>query len=363
MRGGSGGGPLSAVAFGVSFWNRRSLAPLLSVGGGSVAFIADFDAALRTCAERKTPLYAWASKLTPEREAACAAACVDLIRVEDGFVRSAGLGAGLVAGASYAFDRQGAYYDPTRPSDLETLLRERPISEAEAARGARLRAAILAADLTKYNLGGRAAPLHAPAGARIVLVPGQVSDDAAVANAPADWLGGEANINLALLKRARARNPKAFIVYKPHPDVEAGLRKGAIPAAQTLALADAIATGADVGRLIDACDAVETYSSLTGFEALLRGKPVTAHGAPFYAGWGLTEDLAPTPRRGRRRSLDEMLFTALCLYTRHVHPMTLAPCQPEALIEALAALKADPRQRIKAAALRRASWAGRKLGL
>ena len=38
---------------------------------------------------------------------------------------------------------------------------------------------------------------------------------------------------------------------------------------------------------------METMTSLAGFEALLRGKPVTTHGQPFYAGWGLTEDICP----------------------------------------------------------------------
>ena len=31
-------------------------------------------------------------------------------------------------------------------------------------------------------------------------------------------------------------------------------------------------------------------TSLTGFDALLRGKRVVTYGQPFYAGWGLTED-------------------------------------------------------------------------
>ena len=40
--------------------------------------------------------------------------------------------------------------------------------------------------------------------------------------------------------------------------------------------------------LLGIVDEVHTLTSLTGFEALLRGIEVHAYGGPFYAGWGLT---------------------------------------------------------------------------
>jgi capsule polysaccharide export protein KpsC/LpsZ len=39
-------------------------------------------------------------------------------------------------------------------------------------------------------------------------------------------LGGAGVSNLELLKRARAMEPGARIIWRPHPDVEAGLRRG-----------------------------------------------------------------------------------------------------------------------------------------
>ena len=96
----------------------------------------------------------------------------------------------------------------------------------------------------------------------------------------------------------RAALPDAVLIYKPHPDVEAGLRPGAVEAGEW---ADVIASNADPAALLDAVDAVWTITSAMGFEALLRGVPVTVLGAPFYAGWGLTEDLGRRPaRRGAR---------------------------------------------------------------
>ena len=43
-------------------------------------------------------------------------------------------------------------------------------------------------------------------------------------------------------------------------------------------------------------------TSLAGFEALLRGRPVTTYGMPFYAGWGLTRDLGMAPGVAARRT-------------------------------------------------------------
>ena len=59
-------------------------------------------------------------------------------------------------------------------------------------------------------------------------------------------------------------------------------------------------------------------TSLTGFDALLRGKRVVVYGQPFYAGWGLTEDIvqdgAALARRQRRLSLDELVAASLLRY-------------------------------------------------
>ena len=104
-------------------------------------------------------------------------------------------------------------------------------------------------------------------------------------------------------------------------------------------------------------------TSLAGFEALLRGKPVTTYGMPFYAGWGLTRDLGMradvAARRSRRRHLDELVAAALILYPvyvdRHGRPST-----PEAV---LAELRAQRRTRCGRAAAGGAPRCGPLLGL
>ena len=88
---------------------------------------------------------------------------------------------------------------------------------------------------------------------------------------------------------------------------------------------------------------VETYSSLAGFEALLRGIAVTVHGRPFYAGWGLTQDRADAPRRGRRRSLDELAAVALIRYPRYWDPVSGLACPPEVVLDRIAAVRGPGR--------------------
>lgn len=248
-------------------------------------------------------------------------------RLEDGFLRSRGLGADLVAPLSLVLDRQGIYYDPSRRSDIEDAIAAAAALPPQALERARaLRAAIVAAGLSKYNLGG-ARP--APAAGRTILVPGQVADDASIR------LGtGAVADNAALLRAVRDANPDAFLIFKPHPDVEAGLRPGRIDADA----ADLVARRADPAASIAMADEVWTMTSLLGFEALLRGKPVTTFGAPFYAGWGLTRDLGRVParRRAARPSLDALVHGALIAYPRYHDPVTNGPCPPEVIVDRLA---------------------------
>ena len=271
----------------------------------------------------------------------------DGVRVEDGFIRSAGLGASLVPPLSLAVDDLGIYYDPRQESRLERLIAG-PLPAGGTERAARLRDAVLRSGVTKYNLapGVRAQGLadhlarlratrpDAPA----ILIPGQVEDDASILLGA----GGPVRTNRALLQAARAAHPHAILIYKPHPDVEAGLRPGAVPDAATLA--DIVLDGIGAQPALALADEVWTLTSGLGFEALLRGRKVTCLGTPFYAGWGLTRDLGPVPRRRLgvfpRPDLDRLVHAALIAYPRYLDPVTGIPCPPELAIERLAAGRA-----------------------
>ncbi len=319
-----------AACLGVHPYKQPRLRELLASSNPPPGFHAKPGPALDAATARGGALLAWSASAPPTLPAQAASRGVELLWLEDGFLRSAGLGAAFRAGASFALDRRGPYYDPAAGSDLEHLLATVNTSETLRARARALRAAVVARGFTKYNLRGVAPVIAAPPGRKRLLVPGQVEDDASVQRG-----GGAIRSNLALLEAVRAAEPEAFLIYKPHPDIEAGFRRGRIPAARLAGLADLVLREAPMASLFGQVDAVHTLTSLTGFEALLRGLPVTVWGRPFYAGWGLTEDRAPPLGPRRVLSLDELVAVALILYPRCVDPLTGLPCEPELLLERL----------------------------
>ena len=327
------------VLVGVSRWKRRTLDAMLDGPDGPPLHVADAPRAVAAAERANGRVAVWATRMPARLPALCEAAGVPMLRIEDGFLRSVGLGASFQPGASIVLDSRGIYYDPRQASDLAHLLATTEFPGDLVARAGRLREAIVARRLSKYNVG-LASDLDAlfagvAPGRRVVLVPGQVEDDASVQHG-----SPVVRTNRALLEAARARNPDAFVLYKPHPDVEAGYRPGRIPEEEALALADRLVGGLSIVELLDRADHVETMTSLTGFEALLRGRSVAVHGKPFYAGWGLTEDLNPAADRGRHLALDELVAGTLLLYALYVDPVTLKPCPPELLLDRLSEARA-----------------------
>ena len=311
-----------AGCVGMQFWKRRRIGAFLHTG-----VRAPPQGAPALAAARRTggAVAAWASRM-PEglREAG-----VPVLQVEDGFLRSVGLGSDFLPPCSIIVDGTGIYYDPSRPSDLETMLATMSFDRALLDRAAAVVDRLVRTGVTKYNVG--VAPLpQLPAG-RVILVPGQVGDDLSVRLG-----GGAVRGNLALLQAVRRAAPDAHILYKPHPDVDAGHRSGAIPDAQALEYADQLVRGVPMAALIAAVPEVHTLTSLTGFEALLRGRAVTCWGQPFYAGWGLTRDMAPLLRRNRELTLYELAAGVLLMYPRYLDPVTGLPCPAEVLLDRLA---------------------------
>jgi capsular polysaccharide export protein len=326
-----------AVCVGMSFWKRRRIADFLRSSPGVPVFRRTIAGALDAAhAHRGTEngaIAGWASRLPDGLAEAAASAGVKLIRVEDGFIRSVGLGSDFLPPASLVFDGRGMYFDPRGGSDLECLLRASDFSPALLARAERLRKRLVERGITKYNLTPRDPPgdpiAGIPADRRCILVPGQVEDDLSIR-----FGAGEVRTNLGLLARVRAANPDAFIVYKPHPDVMAGHRIGAVSDSEARRFADLVIPNGSTDRLLAISREIHTMTSLAGFEALLRGLRVVVYGRPFYAGWGLTTDLPPFDR-DRRLDLDQLVAGTLILYPRYFDPLTRLPCGPEILIERL----------------------------
>lgn len=297
--------------FGFTPWKRGFVRDYLSGPGADVHFCRDASRARRLGAGPGARLVVWGSQREPDVQALADEHGIPIATMEDGFLRSVGLGSDFTMPASLVLDNRGIYFDPTRPSDLEVLLEEACFEPEELARAAALRERIVREGLTKYSLGDRALlELGAEPGRRVLLVPGQVEDDASIRLGTSDGC----RTNAALLQAARALDPEAYLVYKPHPEVLSGNRKSEPVPANAY---DQLVVDVPLFACLERADAVHTMTSLVGFEALLRGIPVVVHGRPFYAGWGLTRDQRPCSRRTRKLSLDELVAGALLRYPRY----------------------------------------------
>lgn len=317
--------------FGIAGWKRRRIRQFL-IGSPDAPCLSDVEEARRV----EGAVAAWPSR-TDIAALERLRGGDSVWRVEDGFIRSAGLGAALVQPCSIVLDKRGIYYDPARPGDLDMLLQTASIDAELAARAAALIAQIRTNGATKYNLGGKRVDL--PADRHIILIAGQVADDLSV-------IAGGGGISFAqIVSAARRENPCSFIIFKPHPDVVAGLRDGEWREPAIAADADLVLADGATHDLLERVDAVHVLSSLLGFEALLRGRRVSVYGQPFYAGWGLTDDRGAAQERSRPLSLEQLVAATLILYPLYADPRTGLPCSPEHLLVALADM--PPRSRIR----------------
>ena len=328
------------VVYGVRRWRHEILSAYLHASEGQVRFINDSQQALEECARSGATLVQWASAADPKVTAKARLRSLPVLFVEDGFLRSRGLGSNYVRPFSLVCDQGGIYYDPASGSDLIAILNALPQRADRALlrlRAASLRAEILRRGLTKYNVGvtggavenlKRALPQDRP----VVLVPGQVEDDASVLSA-----GGVIQSNAALLKAVRERCPDAFIIYKPHPDVLALNRRGGKVSVgvsgktevSRVPLYDLEVRDIAINALYDLVSEVHTLTSQSGFEALLRGLPVTVYGRPFYAGWGLTMDMQNFEERKSVLTLDDLVAGVLILYPRYYDWVAKCFMRPE----------------------------------
>ena len=321
-----------AAACGMAWWKRDEIRRFLWVPGRNLSIVSKATHALQIARKQCGAVAIWPSRVSPELIVAARTQGTSLVRVEDGFVRSVGLGSNLVPPSSVVVDFRGIHFDPETPSDLEHILSTYEFPEAMQERARALRETVVKAGISKYSAGTSGTIPIRQEGRRLVLVPAQVEDDMSVIAG-----GGGLRSNLELLRRVRMLEPNSEIWFRPHPDVDAGHRKGAVPDNAALAIADRIVRGGAMAALLDVVDAVHVLTSLTGFEALMRGREVICHGIPFYAGWGLTSDLGKVPtRRTRVLTLDQLVAGVLIHYPRYLDPVTGLPCPPEVLIGRMA---------------------------
>jgi capsular polysaccharide export protein len=321
-------GPIEA--FGFTPWKQRVLRRFLA--GPTLRFRFPWQGPGRAAAL----VAIWGRRARPGLLRALQRRQLPLLHVEDGFLRSVGLGADLIDPISWVLDRRGIYYDATAPSDLEHLLAHGHWSSTQLQRAARLRQRLVEQAITKYNLSAPAWR-RPPAAGRVVLVVGQVESDASIR------LGAPAiRRNLELLEAVRRAEPEAYLVYKPHPDVVAGLCRQGEGEARVARCCDEVLVEASIQQLFTQIDALHVLTSIAGFEALLRGLEVHTWGLPFYAGWGLTHDQLSCGRRGGPLALDALVHAALIEYPRYVSRHSGLFIEAEQAIDELLDWRAAP---------------------
>lgn len=232
----------------------------------------------------------------------------------------------------YIFDDRAQYY----MSDYETRLDEKlngdfSLTAEQRARAERAMARIVDARISKYN----SQPFHRPAVSldfkRRVLVVDQNFSDAST------FYGRASDQDFkAMLDAAVSENPDAEILVKTHPDlnwVKGGTRRGYFDHLTSEGRVRILRDSVNPFELFDMVDKVYVGTSGMGLEALLAGKPVVCFGAPFYAGWGLTDDRTTVPHRRRTRDLAELFHAFYIWYTIYHLPEGETPAQIEDVLD------------------------------
>ncbi len=263
-------------------------------------------------------IFIWGMKVDPEILHFAREHGIACVHVEDGFIRSVALGATRTPPFSLCLDTQRPHFDARGPSDLEDLLATYDFAGDRALmeRAERLMRVILETGISKYN---HSTPVdveavYGPKDRKRVLVIGQVESDASIR------YGSEkkyTNNDVVLL--AAMANPEAQIIYKPHPDVLYGHRDR-VSDPEVVRHLSLILEDMPLAQALETVDHAYTITSQGGFEALMRGIPVTTLGCPFYSGWGLTEDWQPNARRTRKLTVLEVFAAAYLLYPKYFDP-------------------------------------------
>lgn len=317
---------------GFTLWKRWFMRPFFKAKNNKIIFLNSLDELYKANLNPEDKIFIWGKKY--DKTLLAKDFNNEIFLVEDGFLRSVFLGSDLTRPFSLIIDCKGLYVDPSKSSDLEDILQNHIFDESLKQRAKKLITIITQNKFSKYN-GLKHEKLNFNTDKKIILIPAQVEDDASMI------LGGAGYDTLKLLQSVRKANENAFLVFKPHPDVLSGNRKGLKDKSIILKYCDEIIENVSIDSAINVSDEVHTITSTSGFDALLRGKKVVVYGKPFYAGWGLTSDLHEIPRRTRVLSLEELVAGALILYPRYIHPKSKNLCEVELALDIMLKMQKD----------------------
>lgn len=228
----------------------------------------------------------------------------------------------------YVYDDISYYFMADYPNRLiHRLNSDHALSRDETVRARGLIDRIVTNRVSKYNSQPIVAPTMTRGYKKRVLVCDQTYGDASTVFGKIDESGFE-----AMLLAALAENPDAEVLVKTHPDTswEKEKRIGYYNHLADTARVKILRAPINPYMLFEQVEKVYVGTSQIGLEALFAGKEVVCFGAPFYAGWGLTDDRQEIPHRHRTRSLEEIFHIFYIWYTiYHVPGAEVIPSQIE----------------------------------
>ncbi|MBK1993995.1 capsular polysaccharide biosynthesis protein, partial [Campylobacter novaezeelandiae] len=312
---------------GFALWKRRFIKPFFKAQTNKIIFVNSIKALFKFNITKEDKFFIWGYKFKKE-ELRKYFKENQIYFVEDGFIRSISLGSDLTRAFSLVVDSKSFYVDPSKESDLENILQNYEFDENLIQRARNLIEKLKVNKISKYNgLKHQELFLKADKNQKVILIPAQVEDDVSMI------LGGMGFNTKDLIKEVRLKNPKAYIIFKPHPDVLSGNRKGLKDERIILEFCDEIIKDVSIDSAINVSDEIHTITSTSGFDALLRGKKVFTYGLPFYAGWGLTQDKHNITRRTRKLSIEELVAATLIIYPRYINPINKHLCEIEVTLD------------------------------
>ncbi len=248
------------------------------------------------------------------------------ILLEDGFIRSIGLGVEGSPSFSLVEDDVGIFYDATTPSRLENILNSYDFSSDTKLMddASHAMALMLEHNISKYNNAGFVndafCKKYGLDEQKSVLVIAQTAGDASLEYGMLNHYSTDEMLDTAI-----AENPDAKVYLKIHPDVFSGKKRSDIDITKAQKQCIILEENVNPISLLKHIDKVYTKTSGMGFEALLCGCECVCFGMPFYAGWSVTDDRSHNERRKRQLSVEEIFAAAYILYTRYYNPYQKKP--------------------------------------
>ncbi|MBF7044466.1 capsular polysaccharide export protein, LipB/KpsS family, partial [Campylobacter volucris] len=246
--------------------------------------------------------------------------------IEDGFIRSLGIGLTKEEALSITLSGDTAYYDCKKISNFEKCLNSNEIFSDKNISDAKKAISFITNNfISKYN---DAKFLYQTIGKHNskVLVIDQRFGDASV-----EYGGASKEDFDIMLNDAVNDNPKSDIIIKRHPDAVKA-NKGSyfsddyIENYQNKDRLILIDYDVHPHELIMMCDKIYVVTSGLGFEALMYNKEVLCYGIPYYSGWGITIDKKKLSRRSKKRNLYEIFYVAYIKYSRYYSPKLNSQC-------------------------------------